>query len=338
LISAAIGLWSVRRITRPLTVLTRAAAEINTGTFAPEALDTFRNRRDELGRLTKTFQNMMTEVQARREHLENLVAERTQELRLNNALLDKANRRMGDELMVAHSLQQEILPKAMPPHTAYSGNALMAPAREMAGDFYDHFQLPDGRLGLVIADVSGKGVAAAFFMAITRTMMRAYAQKLPNASACIQLINDTISSENPHNMFVTLFYGILDPSTGEFTYTNAGHNPPILVRKNGDVEPLPLTGGVAVGVFPELEYEENSLTLGVGDILFLYTDGISEAMNLEGETFNEDNLERVLSKGAGKPIETVVENVTLAVSEFVGEAEQSDDITIFVLRYNGAKE
>jgi len=135
LISAAIGLWSVRRITRPLTVLTRAAAEINTGTFAPEALDTFRNRRDELGRLTKTFQNMMTEVQARREHLENLVAERTQELRLNNALLDKANRRMGDELMVAHSLQQEILPKAMPPHTAYSGNALMAPAREMAGGF-----------------------------------------------------------------------------------------------------------------------------------------------------------------------------------------------------------
>ena len=211
----------------------------------------------------------------------------------------------------------------------------MTPAREMAGDFYDYFSLPDGRLGLVIADVSGKGVAAAFFMAITRTVMRASAQEISEAGACMRLVNDRISSENPHDLFVTLFYGILDPSTGRLTYANAGHNAPFLIRQTGNVETLPLTGGVAVGVLPALEYDEKDLTLQVGDTLFLYTDGISEAMNLSGETFDEHRLESVLSIGPGAPVDTVIGNVTLAVGEFVGEAEQSDDITCLVLRYNG---
>ncbi len=335
LIGAITATLSARRITRPVTALTHAAVEMDRGSFAPESLDTFGNRRDELGRLIHTFQTMAREVQARREHLEALVAERTLDLEQKNALLDEANRRMEDELAVAHSLQHAILPKNLPPSAAYSGDAVMTPAREMAGDFYDYFSLPDGRLGLVIADVSGKGVAAAFFMAITRTVMRTAAQEIDEAGECMRVVNDRISSENPHDLFVTLFYGILDPSTGNLTYANAGHNAPFLIRQSGTVEMLPLTGGVAVGVMPALEYDERGLKLDIGDTLFLYTDGISEAMNLQGETFDEHRLERVLSIGPGAPVDTVIGNVTLAVGEFVGEAEQSDDITCLVLRYNG---
>ena len=335
LIGAVTATLSARRITRPVTALTQAAVEMDRGSFAPDSLDRFGNRRDELGRLIHTFQTMAREVQARREHLEALVAERTLDLEQKNALLDEANRRMEDELSVAHSLQHAILPKNLPPDTAYSGDAVMTPAREMAGDFYDYFTLPDGRLGLVIADVSGKGVAAAFFMAITRTVMRTAAQEIDDAGTCMRLVNDRISSENPHDLFVTLFYGILDPSTGHLTYANAGHNAPFLIRHGGAIETLPLTGGIAVGVLPALDYEENDVRLDIGDTLFLYTDGISEAMNLQGETFDESRLESVLSIGPGAPVDTVIGNVTLAVGEFVGEAEQSDDITCLVLRYNG---
>ena len=335
MIGAVTATLSARRITRPVTALTQAAVEMDRGSFAPDSLDPFGNRRDELGRLIHTFQTMAREVQARREHLEALVAERTLDLEQKNVLLDEANRRMEDELAVAHSLQHAILPKTLPPDTAYSGDAVMTPAREMAGDFYDYFTLPDGRLGLVIADVSGKGVAAAFFMAITRTVMRAAAQEIGDAGACMRSVNDRISSENPHDLFVTLFYGILDPSTGHLTYANAGHNAPFLIRNSGEVETVPLTGGVAVGVLPALDYDEKTVDLEIGDTLFLYTDGISEAMNLRGETFDEHRLESVLSIGPGAPVDTVIGNVTLAVGEFVGEAEQSDDITCLVLRYNG---
>ena len=338
LIGAVTATVSARRITRPVTALTQAAGEMDEGGFEPQSLDRHGERRDELGRLIRTFQTMAREVQARREHLEALVAERTLDLENKNALLDEANRRMEDELAVAHSLQHAILPKTLPPDTAYSGDAVMTPAREMAGDFYDYFTLPDGRLGLVIADVSGKGVAAAFFMAITRTVMRAAAQEIKEAGACMRLVNDRISSENPHDLFVTLFYGILDPTTGHLTYANAGHNAPFLIRNHGAIETLPLTGGVAVGVLPELDYDEHSVELDVGDTLFLYTDGISEAMNTRGETFDESRIENALSIGPGAPVDTVIGNVTLAVGEFVGEAEQSDDITCLVLRYNGKTE
>ena len=335
LIGAVTATVSARRITRPVTALTQAAGEMDQGSFETDSLDRYGDRQDEVGRLIHTFQRMAREVQARREHLEALVAERTLDLENKNALLDEANRRMEEELSVAHALQHAILPKTLPPDTAYSGDAMMTPAREMAGDFYDYFTLPDGRLGLVIADVSGKGVAAAFFMAITRTVMRTAAQEIGEAGRCMRMVNDRISTENPHDLFVTLFYGILDPATGRLTYANAGHNAPFLIRNDGAIETLPLTGGIAVGVLPELQYDEESLTLNVGDTLFLYTDGISEAMNIRGETFDESRIETALSIGPGAPVDTVIGSVTLAVGEFVGEAEQSDDITCLVLRYNG---
>ena len=318
--------------------LTRAAEAMDRRDFDPATLDRVGNRRDELGTLIRVFQTMARDVQARAEHLEALVRERTLDLEQKNEQLEQARQTMEQELRIAHSLQGAILPKTMPQSKAYSGSALMTPARELGGDFYDFFLLPDGRLGLVIADVSGKGVPAAFFMAIARTVMRTAANEHADAGACLREVNNTICEQNPHLLFVTLFYGILDPETGLLLYANAGHNPPYLVASTGAVTPIRPTGGVAIGVVPDLSYSEDSLTLVPGDRVFLYTDGISEAMNEEGEMFGEDRVEEVLSTGYRLPIEEVIGNVTLMIGKFVGGASQSDDITCIVLGYHGSPE
>ena len=337
-IGSIIAAVSARRIVQPVTALTTAAAEVDTDTlsFAPETLDPVAVRRDELGTLVRVFQNMVRQVQAREEYLESMVRARTRELEASNAQLEKAKERMESELKIAHALQGAILPKTLPENPTYSGHAVMTPAREMGGDFYDFFTLDDGRLSLVMADVSGKGVPAAFFMAIARTVMRAAAARHPNPGPCLVEVNDAICEQNPQDLFVTLFYGILDPDTGEFVYANAGHNPPFVVKRPGDVMPLPMTGGMAVGVMPGMPYDEDAVTLAPGDTMFLYTDGITEAMNVDQEEFTEARLETVLAEGRDLPVDSVLENVTSAVVKFVGEAEQSDDITCIVLRYDGA--
>ena len=337
-IGSIIAAVSARRIVQPVTALTTAAAEVDTDTlsFAPETLDPVAVRRDELGTLVRVFQNMVRQVQAREEYLESMVRARTRELEASNAQLEKAKERMESELNIAHALQGAILPKTLPEDPTYSGHAVMTPAREMGGDFYDFFTLDDGRLSVVMADVSGKGVPAAFFMAIARTIMRAAAGRHPTPGPCLQEVNDSICEQNPQDLFVTLFYGILDPETGEFVFANAGHNPPFVVKRPGDVSPLPMTGGMAVGVMPGLPYAEDTVTLAPGDTMFLYTDGITEAMNVDDEEFTEARLEAVLAEGHDLPVDSVLENVTSAVVKFVGKAEQSDDITCIVLRYDGA--
>ncbi|MDE0201727.1 MAG: SpoIIE family protein phosphatase [Rhodospirillaceae bacterium] len=337
-IGSIIAAVSARRIVQPVTALTTAAAEVDTDTlsFAPETLDPVAVRRDELGTLVRVFQNMVRQVQAREEYLESMVRARTRELEASNAQLEKAKERMESELKIAHALQGAILPKTLPENPTYSGHAVMTPAREMGGDFYDFFTLDDGRLSLVMADVSGKGVPAAFFMAIARTVMRAAAARYPSPGPCLQEVNDAICEQNPQDLFVTLFYGILDPKTGEFVYANAGHNPPFVVKHPSEVLPLPMTGGMAVGVMPGMPYDEDAVTLAPGDTMFLYTDGITEAMNVEQEEFTEARLEAVLAEARDLPVDSVLENVTSAVVKFVGEAEQSDDITCIVLRYDGA--
>ncbi|MDE0391352.1 MAG: SpoIIE family protein phosphatase [Rhodospirillales bacterium] len=339
-IGSIIAAISARRIVQPVTALTTAAAEVDADTlgFAPETLDPVAARRDELGTLIRVFQNMVRQVQAREEYLESMVRARTRDLQESNAQLERAKERMESELKIAHALQGAILPKTLPDDPTYSGEALMTPAREMGGDFYDFFTLDDGRLSVVMADVSGKGVPAAFFMAIARTVMRAAAARHPTPGPCLQEVNDAICEQNPQDLFVTLFYGILDPESGEFVYANAGHNPPFVVKPPGEVSPLPMTGGMAVGVMPGLPYNEDAVTLAPGDTMFLYTDGITEAMNVDEEEFTEARLEAVLADGHDVPVDVVLTNVTSAVVEFVGGAEQSDDITCIVLRYDGDAE
>ncbi|MDI6024973.1 SpoIIE family protein phosphatase [Corticibacterium sp. UT-5YL-CI-8] len=336
--SAIAGVFA-GRITRPVAAMTHAAREIDGRTFQPESLNGLAAQSDELGTLARVFQHMAIEVQAREEHLESLVRARTIELEQKNHLLEESKRRVEAELDAARSLQAAILPQALPIHPSYDGKATMVPARELGGDFYDFFAIDDRHLGIVIADVSGKGVPAAFFMAISRTVLQSTARESHSAGTCLAAANTVICSQNPMDLFVTTFYGILDTETGDFTYANGGHNPPLMIRRvDGSVADLPRTGGMALGVMPGLSYSEKKVHLNAGDTLFLYTDGISEAMDSEGREFTEGRLKDALIDAHAQHVDLVISGVTDAVGRFVDGAEQSDDITCLVIRYKGARE
>lgn len=242
IVGAVVAGTVARRITRPVVALTRAADEVDRRTFQPDSLNRLAKAPDELGHLARVFQKMAREVQAREEHLESLVRARTRDLEEKNSLLEEAKERMEKELEIARSLQAAILPQIIPNHPCYSGRAAMTPAREMGGDFYDFFPLGPDRLGLVIADVSGKGVPAAFFMAISRTVLQASAREKPSPGECLAQVNNVLCEQNPLELFVTIFYGILDLRTGELRFANGGHNPPFRVLKHGEVTELPRTG------------------------------------------------------------------------------------------------
>lgn len=338
-VGATIAAVFSNRIVRPVGAMTRAARQIDSRSFRPESLNQLAQQEDELGTLARVFQHMAIEVQAREEHLEALVSARTIELEQKNRLLEDSKRRVEAELDAARSLQAAILPQALPMHPSYDGKATMVPARELGGDFYDFFAIDQRHLGIVIADVSGKGVPAAFFMAISRTVLQSSARENRSAGACLAAANSVICGQNPMDLFVTTFYGILDTETGDFCYANGGHNPPLMIRRvDGSVVELPRTGGMALGVMPGIPYAEKTAQLSAGDTLFLYTDGISEAMDREGHEFTEDRLRATLRNVQSQSVDVVISEVTKAVGKFVDGAEQSDDITCLVIRYKGAVE
>jgi serine phosphatase RsbU (regulator of sigma subunit) len=330
--------YVARHLTAPIVQITSAAAAFEAARFDAASLAAVRQRTDELGDLARTFTAMAAEVQSRADTLDRLVAERTHELNDKNAALEQSKQRVEAELEIARSLQLAMLPQDLPKNAGYTGKAAMVPAREMGGDFYDFFPIGDERLGLVIADVSGKGVPAAFFMAISRTILQGSARERRTPGQCLAAANELLCQQNPLDLFVTVFYGILDIETGELRYANGGHNPPLLARTDGTVASLPGTGGMAMGVMRGLTYKEDSVTLTPGDTLLLYTDGISEAMDRDGREFTEARLVNSMSESHRQSVEVVVSTVIDAVRNFVGDAPQSDDITCLVVRYKGPPE
>ena len=213
--------------------------------------------------------------------------------------------------------------------------AYMNAAKYVGGDFYDFFRIDQDRLGFVIADVSGKGVPAAIFMAISRTVIRAIALTENSASMCMQRSNNILCQESVNDMFVTVFYGILNIHTGTVTYSNAGHNPPILMKKDGSISKVPPTGDMILGAINDACYHEKELKMSPGDNLFLYTDGVTEAMNTKHELYSEQRLLENCRTLAGKNPKEVVEKITETVGEFVVGAVQSDDITLLSISYKG---
>lgn len=210
--------------------------------------------------------------------------------------------------------------------------ASMNAAKDVGGDFYDFFRIDDDHIGFVIADVSGKGVPAAIFMAVSRTLIRATGIRGVSASECMTYSNGLLAQESANSMFVTVFYGIYNIKTGEVRYTNAGHNPPYLMKTDGNIIQLPLSKNLVVGVMDDFEFTEETLTLEPGDTLLLYTDGVTEAFNSHEEDFGEKRLEEALSKLTQKSCQEIVDGVKSDVSAFVGETEQSDDITLLALK------
>jgi phosphoserine phosphatase RsbU/P len=265
--------------------------------------------------------------------LENTVAQRTRELADKNASLEQAQAQLKAELEVARALQIAILPATFPAKPGCDGAARMIPATTMGGDFYDFIELPDGRIGLVMADVAGKGVPAAFFMAVARTHLRDLAAHYGEPGACLAQTNEVLCTQNPLELFVTVFYGVLDPTTGVLRYANGGHNPPYVRRADGSIEVVSGTVGLVLGVMPGIAYPDHTIQLLPGDRLILYTDGVTEAFNSADEPYGAERLIAEVKAHGDGAATALVERICRSVTIFAGAAPQSDDITLTVLTW-----
>ena len=243
---------------------------------------------------------------------------------------------LKSDLAIASEIQQAILPRVFPPFPELTDKldiaASMTPAKDVGGDFYDFFRIDDDRIGFVMADVSGKGIPAAIFMAVSRTLIRATGIRGGKPSECIAYSNKLLAAESVDSMFVTVFYGILNVNTGEVTFCNAGHNPPYLMKSDGTVEPLPIMNDPVVGAIDGLDYHDGTLQLEHGDSIVLFTDGVTEAVNKDFEVFGDSRLKKTLEGVTRQSCQQTIETVKADVAAFVGEAEQSDDITILALK------
>lgn len=305
-------------ITKPIRAFSRSAERIAQGDLdAPVPIV---SSRDEIAVLAASFSHMQTSLKYYIEELSRTVAER---------------QRIESELTIAREIQMGILPKSFPPfpdRQDFDIYARLQPAREVGGDFYDFFFTDSHHFWVVIGDVSGKGVPASLFMAITRTLIKAKANGMFSPGTILEQVNRDLSADNPSVMFVTLFIGMLDTRTGLFTYANGGHNPPYLVKRGEKPQRLPATKGMALGVYEALSYRENSCRLNSGDVLFLYTDGVTEALNVDGEFFSSERLERSLETTKNLSPREVVECILKEVEVFSDGVPQADDITVLVLR------
>jgi sigma-B regulation protein RsbU (phosphoserine phosphatase) len=333
LVVAAIAFAMMSRIAhwlaRPVQAVADAAAAVETKRFDPGMLEAVAARRDEFGGLAKVFTRMAQEVLSREEVLESKVRERTRELAEKNEELETANARIAEELQITQRMQISILPTEALEADGARVFARMVPAREVGGDFYDFMRIDDDRIAVVIGDVSGKGVPAAFFMAVARTVLRRLALAGNAPGAVLASANDELCEVNPLEMFVTAFVGILDRRDGSFVYANAGHNPPCLISRDRQVTFLERTGGMALGVMPKLPQGERSITVAPGEVVFLYTDGVTEAFDAEGTQFDEQRMLDVLKERLAG--ETLVERMIGAVERFSDGAERSDDVTVLAL-------
>ena len=240
------------------------------------------------------------------------------------------------DLTTAKDIQQYILPRVFPPFPEDSDKmdlyALMEEAKDVGGDFYDFFRIDNDRIALVIADVCGKGITAALFMAVSRTMIRAKGMQCGSAKECLTESNRLLAAYSMDCMFVTVFYAIYNTKTGLISYCNAGHNPPHLLHANGTVEELPASKNIIVGAFDGITYQEDTLQMEHGDTLVMFTDGVPEAMNPDFVEFGTERLDSILGSMADKSSQEIVEAVKAGIDGFVDGAEQSDDITMLVLK------
>ncbi len=242
------------------------------------------------------------------------------------------------ELDVAREIQESIVPRDFPPYPEREDIAIhasMLPAKEVGGDFFDFFLVDRDRIGFAIGDVSGKGVPAALFMAVSRTLLRATASRGFAPDECMQQVNKILHQESVSSMFVTCFYGVLNTKTGKIHCSNGGHNLPYILRADGRIEAMEAFGGLILGAFKHAAYEKREIALQPGDCIFLYTDGITEAMNPEGEQFSGERLVESLKSVNGSAVEEIVRKVIEEVKEFTAGAAQSDDMTILAVRYFG---
>ena len=309
-------------ITKPLRVLADKAGEIARGNLEVE-IPTVRSH-DEVAALSNSFHNMKV---ALKEYISNL-AETT-----------AAKERIESELKIAHTIQMSFLPKRFPPFPEKEEFEIFAdlePAKEVGGDLYDFFLIDEEHVFFSIGDVSGKGVPAALFMAVTKTLMKWTATQAASPSMALSMVNQELCKDNDACMFVTVFCGILNFKTGELLFANAGHNLPVLISAGGEIRWLESPPGFLLGINEDAEFEASRMILTPGDTLFLYTDGVTEAMNSQQAVFSDPTLIETIARCPDQRApEAIIDCVLKAVKAFTGEELQSDDITMLALHYRG---
>ena len=209
-------------------------------------------------------------------------------------------------------------------------------ARQVGGDFYDFLPLDDDKWGIVIADVADKGVPAALFMAVSRTILRTVAFSREDPAHVLMRTNEIIAREARSDLFVTVFYGVWDPATERFTYANAGHNPPLLLQPNGAFQQLP-GHGIALGVLPETHMRSQSMQLRPGETIILYTDGVTEALNEDFDEFGLERLQVAARAAARRPAADIISHITGNIRDHTGQTPQFDDMTLIILKRHSMK-
>ncbi|MDJ0878875.1 MAG: SpoIIE family protein phosphatase [Halieaceae bacterium] len=288
-----------------------------------------------LGRLRqiveqKTRDQLLEEIQTKNSELE----ESLETLKRTRSAKD----RMESELNIGRDIQMSMLPlsfPAFPEQGEFDVHATLYPAQEVGGDFYDMFMIDLDHFCFCVGDVSGKGVPAALFMAVTKTLIKSRAANDLSPASILSHVNSETAVGNDSAMFVTLWLAILNLQTGELVYSNAGHNPPYLMRAGGDMERLDKRHGPVIGAMEGIAYGEDSATLAPADLLYLYTDGVTEAMDIEGSLYGEDRLRDRLADADYPAAQDAVQDTVDDVWRFQGDASQADDITIMSVRYHG---
>ena len=251
----------------------------------------------------------------------------------------EARERIASELRIAHDIQNSMLPQIFPPfpdRKEFDIFATMYPAKDVGGDFYDFFFVDHDKLCVIIGDVSGKGVPAALFMAICKTLFKTVALQGASASEIVSRVNNTLAADNPMCMFVTVFCLILDTRTGEVEFCSGGHNPPLVCSVDQEcVDFISAPSGMVVGAMENSQCDISKLLLKPNDLIFLYTDGVSEAMNIKRQLFSEPRLKECLERHKSKPVTDIVSSLRGEIVSYVQDAPQSDDITMVALRYKG---
>lgn len=311
----------IRRLTKPLRKLVKVTHQIGYGDFDAE-LPRVR-RRDEIGVLTKSFSVMLEHL---KEHIKTLQQTTSEKEKIES------------ELNIAHTIQMGMLPREFPLRSEFELFAILDSARAVGGDLYDFFFLDKDHLFISVGDVSGKGVPASLFMTVVRTLFRSRTMDGQPLHQIMALVNKELCKDNPNIMFVTMVSGIINLRTGTIELCNAGHNPPLIMDREGKVQRMPLFPAIPLGIQDYHGYKTEKIQLTPGDRLVLYTDGITEALNAEGKFYNESYLAKVLYDYRRADVPTLVKKVVASIHQFAEGVEQADDITLLILGYQKSSE
>ena len=325
-VTIIVYIFFVRKmVTKPVGKLTAFTQQITeTSAFENQRIDI--KTGDEIQSLSESFNFMLSE-------LENYIA--------NLSKVTAEKERIGAELDIAKHIQASMLPcifPAFPDRKEIDIYATMDPAKEVGGDFYDFFMVDDTHLAIVMADVSGKGVPAALFMVIGKTLIKDHTTPGRDLGKVFTEVNQLLCESNSEELFITAFEGVLDLVTGEFVYVNAGHEMPFICKAGGDFEPYKIRAGFVLAGMEGMKYRAGSMTLEPGDKIFQYTDGVTEATNLQNELYGMNRLGAILNKVKGGTPNDILPAIKKDIDEFVGDADQFDDITMLCLEYKARME